>query len=401
MGIILREIVKQVSHLEMELMAGEKGLDREVSWTHMVDSDTVSAFLQGQELVFTTGLGLNEDLSLLRLVKAVYRNGASGIVVNLGPYISQIDESVLDFADANDFPVFSVPWHIRMAEIMRIICFSITKEDKSRIKLNAALNNAVLCPGREELYVSSLMQKGYGPHSEYAAVVLRIAEKGKSIAEERMEWLGSRLVSHLRCNYRRILCCTQEKQLVLVFCDYESAEFADSARSIFTYICRQLSEQEEAVLCQGKQVPGIRRLYQSFEQAGSMADLLQVFDIPGEERSGRHKLLFYEQLGMYQLLLTLQDREAMQEYVAHTVQPLYEYDALNQGDLTKVLPCYLAHNCSVKETAKELIVHRNTVNYKIAKASDILHMDLTGFEARFRLQLGFMVYQLLHVRTVN
>lgn len=62
MSITLREIVKQVKHLEMKLVAGEAGLDREVLWTHMVDSDTISAFLQGQELTFTTGIGISEKL---------------------------------------------------------------------------------------------------------------------------------------------------------------------------------------------------------------------------------------------------------------------------------------------------------------------------------------------------
>ena len=80
MAVTLREIMKQVQHLEMKLVAGEAGLDHEVSWTHMVDNDTISAFLQGQELTFTTGLGLNENLNLLRLVKEVWRNKASGIV---------------------------------------------------------------------------------------------------------------------------------------------------------------------------------------------------------------------------------------------------------------------------------------------------------------------------------
>ena len=84
MAVTLREIIKQVQHLEMKLVAGETGLDHEVSWTHMVDSDTISAFLQGQELTFTTGLGLNENLTLLRLVKEVWRNKASGIVINTG-----------------------------------------------------------------------------------------------------------------------------------------------------------------------------------------------------------------------------------------------------------------------------------------------------------------------------
>lgn len=51
MSITLREIVKQVKHLEMKLVAGEAGLDREVLWTHMVDSDTISAFYRGRNLL--------------------------------------------------------------------------------------------------------------------------------------------------------------------------------------------------------------------------------------------------------------------------------------------------------------------------------------------------------------
>ena len=151
MSITLREIVKQVKHLEMKLVAGEAGLDREVLWTHMVDSDTISAFLQGQELTFTTGIGISEKLPLLRLVQEVYRNGASGIVINIGPYVEKIGQDVLDFANEKAFPVFEVPWKIHMAEIMRIICFDITKEQQSRIEVSAALNNAFLCPAQEEL----------------------------------------------------------------------------------------------------------------------------------------------------------------------------------------------------------------------------------------------------------
>ena len=47
-----------------------------------------------------------------------------------------------------------------MAEIMRIICFAITKEQQNAIEVATALNNAFLCPAQEELYVSALMKKG-------------------------------------------------------------------------------------------------------------------------------------------------------------------------------------------------------------------------------------------------
>ncbi len=396
MSITLREIVKQVEHLEMKLVAGEAGLDREVLWTHMVDSDTISAFLQGQELTFTTGIGISEKLPLLKLVQEVYRNGASGIVINIGPYVDKIGQDVLDFANEKAFPVFEVPWKIHMAEIMRIICFAITKEQQSRIEVTAALNNAFLCPAQEELYVFPLMRKGYLADSVYTAVTIRVEVQKNTVAGERMEQLHSQLGSHLRCNYKRILCCAQEKQLVLVLCDYTGQERKHVLTYIFQHFCNELKKEETAVFCVGNQAEELRQLHKSYETANQMAEVSAVGRIPGEEVYGRHKMIVYKNAGIFRILFALKDEEVMQEYVRDTVQPLLEYDALHHTDLAGVLQCYLRHDGSLQDTANELIVHRNTVNYKINKASEILEMDLTRLENRLEVMLGFGICQILH-----
>lgn len=396
MSITLREIVKQVEHLEMKLVAGEAGLDREVLWTHMVDSDTISAFLQGQELTFTTGIGISEKLPLLKLVQEVYRNGASGIVINIGPYVDKIGQDVLDFANEKAFPVFEVPWKIHMAEIMRIICFAITKEQQSRIEVTAALNNAFLCPAQEELYVFPLMRKGYLADRVYTAVTIRVEVQKNTVAGERMEQLHSQLGSHLRCNYKRILCCAQEKQLVLVLCDYTGQERKHVLTYIFQHFCNELKKEETAVFCVGNQAEELRQLHKSYETANQMAEVSALGKIPGEEVYGRHKMIVYKNAGMFRILFALKDEEVMQEYVRDTVQPLLEYDALHNTDLAGVLQCYLRHDGSLQDTANELIVHRNTVNYKINKASEILEMDLTRLENRLEVMLGFGICQILH-----
>lgn len=396
MSITLREIVKQVEHLEMKLVAGEEGLDREVLWTHMVDSDTISAFLQGQELTFTTGIGISEKLPLLKLVQEVYRNGASGIVINIGPYVDKIGQDVLDFANEKAFPVFEVPWKIHMAEIMRIICFAITKEQQSRIEVTAALNNAFLCPAQEELYVFPLMRKGYLADSVYTAVTIRVEVQKNTVAGERMEQLHSQLGSHLRCNYKRILCCAQEKQLVLVLCDYTGQERKHVLTYIFQHFCNELKKEETAVFCVGNQAEELRQLHKSYETANQMAEVSALGRIPGEEVYGRHKMTVYKNAGIFRILFALKDEEVMQEYVRDTVQPLLEYDALHNTDLAGVLQCYLRHDGSLQDTANELIVHRNTVNYKINKASEILEMDLTRLENRLEVMLGFGICQILH-----
>lgn len=394
--MLLRDIVKQVQHLEMKLMAGEAGLNNEVVWTHMVDSDTVSAFLQGQELVFTTGLGLNDTLTLRRLVEEVWRNRASGIVVNIGPYIKEIGQDVLDFANEKGFPVFQVPWKIRMAEIMRIICFSVIKEQQKAVEMTAALNNAFLCPRQEELYVSSFLQNGYLADSRYTAVNIRVYADGNRITGERLAQLSAGIDRHLRCSGAGVLCCTQERQIILVFCDRPAEERLAVLRELAASLGTQLRSSETAHLCQSRESAGIRCLHESYSFGEKMADLMAACTIPGEETFEQVRLLAYSALGIYRVLLTLPSKEAAEEYLRDTVLPLYEYDALNHSDLVAVLQCYLRHDCSVKDTAQELVVHRNTVNYKLGKAAEVLGKDLSGFDIRFQLHLGFLLYPMVY-----
>lgn len=394
MAVTLREIIKQVQHLEMKLVAGEAGLDHEVSWTHMVDSDTISAFLQGQELTFTTGLGLNENLTLLRLVKEVWRNKASGIVINTGPYISEIGQDVIDFANEKGFPVFEVPWRVRMAEIMRIICFAITKEQQNAIEVATALNNAFLCPSQEELYVSALMRKGYFTDSAYTVVNVCVLEDNDRVTGTRLEQILSKLSSHIRCNYNGILCCAQDKQILLVLCDYSDEACRKTTERIFQILCRMVCQKEQIFVSVSKQISGIRQIYKSYQFAEKMSDLLCVCQVPGEQSTDGGKIIFYKDLGIYRVLLTLTDKEAIKEYLADTVAPLYEYDEMNHSDLVRVLQCYLANDCSVKSASQELIVHRNTINYKLGKAAEILGKNLSDFDVRFQLRLGFLLYQM-------
>ena len=63
----------------------------------------------------------------------------------------------------------------------------------------------------------------------------------------------------------------------------------------------------------------------------------------------------------------------------------------NNTNLVEVLECYLKTNGSLQDTAEELFVHRNTINYRLKKMEAILGKDLTRFEVRNELALGLMV----------
>ena len=87
----LYQSVKDDDKYEMRCVAGEKGMDKAVNWVHMVEGLAISEFLDGNEIAFTTGIGMPDDNdALLELVESIYKNRASALVINIGPYIKEI-----------------------------------------------------------------------------------------------------------------------------------------------------------------------------------------------------------------------------------------------------------------------------------------------------------------------
>ena len=125
MSVVLKEAIRQAGCTDIKLVAGKNGLTNAVEWVHMVDTTEIADFLSGGEIAFTTGIGVSEKMSLLTLVERVYKNHASAMVVNIGPYVAEIPQEVIDFGNVHDFPVFEVPWSVHMADMMRMINYAV------------------------------------------------------------------------------------------------------------------------------------------------------------------------------------------------------------------------------------------------------------------------------------
>lgn len=106
-------------------------------------------------------------------------------------------------------------------------------------------------------------------------------------------------------------------------------------------------------------------------------------------------LIFYSDMGIYKLLMTIEDSEIKQEYYEKTVASIIEYDRIHDTDLVPLLRSYLTHDGSIKEAADELFVHRNTINYKLNKIEELLGVDLSSLDTRLQMQVGFMLADMM------
>ncbi len=95
---------------------------------------------------------------------------------------------------------------------------------------------------------------------------------------------------------------------------------------------------------------------------------------------------------MYRLIFAAEHLPEMQGYLEETLGPLIAYDTDHSADLARTLDAFFAANCSPKEAARLLAVHRNTVLYRLDRIATILQVDLDDADTRLRLHLA------LHVR---
>ncbi len=95
------------------------------------------------------------------------------------------------------------------------------------------------------------------------------------------------------------------------------------------------------------------------------------------------------------MLMGVEDRDIMVDYYEHTLKPLAEYDNINGSDLCLTLRTYLKNNGSVKDTADELFVHRNTINYKLNKIEELLGVEMSSTQARTELTLALALQDIL------
>ena len=381
MGIELSRLIKKMAHMDLMLVAGKGGLSNLVTWVHMAENIEASDFLDGGQLAITTGIGLNSRDDILRLLTAFYEKRVSGAIFNIGPFIEEIPEEAIAFCNEHDFPLFTVPWKAHLAEIMHICCFALTKEEQRMMETSAAFRNAIFYPKQEELYVIPLTHRSFRVKWKYSVTVMKLDTHAKK-PEERLEALRWMLEKQIRSRDRHFAIFLNELELILVFADISEEDLMMETNEIRGSINRMLEEGESMAMGVGRLTKSIRCIYKSYNQAKAI-QRLQARGRIGEDR------IMYSNLGIYRLLMGIEDHEIIEEYYNHTLKKLIDYDAANSSDLCSTLRSYLMNDGSVRDTADELFVHRNTINYKIKKIEELLGIEMSSLRARTELMIAF------------
>src|SRR5688500_20361082 len=103
--------IAALPNLDLEVVAGRDAVDREVHWLHVSELEDPTEWLEGGELLLTTGLGVGREPSRQReYVRRLAKHGMAGLGFGLGFDFDEVPHALGWEADQRGFPVVSVPY---------------------------------------------------------------------------------------------------------------------------------------------------------------------------------------------------------------------------------------------------------------------------------------------------
>lgn len=88
------------------------------------------------------------------------------------------------------------------------------------------------------------------------------------------------------------------------------------------------------------------------------------------------QVIRYDELGVYRLLLTIGDARQLHGFSDDVLGPLVDYSSRHSVDLVHTLSVYLHNHGSLKQSARALGVHANTIAYRVQRIQEITGLDL-------------------------
>ncbi len=108
-------------------------------------------------------------------------------------------------------------------------------------------------------------------------------------------------------------------------------------------------------------------------------------------------LVDVRQLGLSALLLETGAPEALRAFATALLRPLVAHEATRGGDLLRTVQVWLRSGCSTAGTAEALVVHPNTVSYRLRRIEQLIGRELRAADTRLELQLALSVRDIVRL----
>lgn len=368
MSLSIAQLYRQDENkYKLDLLAGRQGLSRDVAWVQVMEDADYGTFLRPHAFIFTTGLASHGDPRWLeRFVDALLAADAAGLVVNTGKYLlpSDITEALKERCEEAAFPLFTMPWEVRLADITQSFLSALFLTNREEYRAITAWKE-FLFGVQGASVLTELALTGWQEEGPYTALVLAGADGDADFLADSKSFLNGLDQPYFIFPYKDTIVLLLQGTLPAALVAW-------------------LKGHDRLVTGQGLTAPDLKTLPDSCRQ-GQQALVWA--------RLHQQSWCYFGALGAYALFFSQPDDRVLRVLHDRALGALLAYDESHRSSLYETLEAYLCHDGSLKGTAAQLYTHRNTVAYRIHKVEKLIPYDLADWEQRFTVFLACHIHR--------
>jgi PucR family transcriptional regulator, purine catabolism regulatory protein len=362
-------VASLIDELGLELLSGQQSANAHVRWVHSTELPDPTPWLRGGELLLTTGLQLDTPKVQREFVDRLADHDIAGLGFGTGFSHRRVPAAVVTAAAKRDFPVFEVPYALPFIAVTERAFAQLVNERYEMLQRNLA--GDVLAEALTgHLYPDEVQARlrPFGIGDQVAVLAFSLADpSGGAPALERA--LARDKVASLVAIRGGLLCAVVDPR------EHDPIELARGLRA-------ELAQRLGDVRAAASRAAPTHSLRLSFHEARCALEAARL------SNGGGPDVASHKDLGAFQLLLSLQDDDALLSYCRGVLGPVETAEGEYGHELLRSLDAFIEHNGHWERAANALYCHRHTLRYRIRRVEQLTGRDLSRARDRIEFWLA-------------
>jgi purine catabolism regulator len=358
-----------IGELGLNLVCGQESAKTHVRWVHSTELPDPTPWLKGGELLLTTGLQLDSQKVQRELIARLADHHIAGLGFGTGFAHKRLPAALVAAARKREFPLFEVPYELPFIAITERAFEQLVNERYEMLQRSMAgdvLAEAITGHLYPEDLQARLRPFGIGEQ----VAVLAFSPPDPSAAAAPVERILEReRVPSLVAVRSKLLCAVVNA---------EGLQPVELARQIRRELVGRFGEVPAAA----SRPAATHSLRLSFHEARCALEAVRMRNGDAPE------VATHVDLGTFQLLLSLQDDDALLSYCRSVLGPLEEGEGEYGDELVRSLDAFIEHNGHWEKAASALYCHRHTLRYRIRRIEQLTGRDFSNARDRIEFWLA-------------
>lgn len=371
----------------IKLLAGENGLYKTVTWPYICQSIDFYKWINGGELLFLTGMGM--DLDHNKLVNLIYKcreKSISGLVIlTNSEFIKDIPPLIINLCDEIDLPLFKMPWNLKIIDVSKSISNYIMEENFKANRERGLLKELIFT---KDLNMDKIHQLIRVYNIKSSNIYFSCVFKSSHMSLANYDSLISKIKNKIELSCNTLMIDVLNNEIILIV-GVDSENLYSKIKFNLKHIHENFNKDNNLFLIFGDRYKNLLSIKDSYN------DAIKAYELYKYNR-WNDNCIDYSTLGFYKILFEVNSINKLRDYSEEILKPLIDISEISNLNLLETLKCYLTNDCNLLKTSDELFIHRNTLIYRLNKIKYVLKNNLESAKFKNELLNALMIRDYLN-----